>query len=850
MTRQTEHDVVICGGGLAGLLLARQLQRHQPSRSILIIDKASSRTSETRFKVGESIPEGGAYHLRHAVALEDYLFTRHVPKFGFRFFFGGGDDSPFAQRLEYGGTQWPPFATFQLERSILEDDLRELVQAKGATVLRGCPILDIELLDDGPHRVRFECEGQPRVATGRWVIDATGRRRLLVSKLGLALPTDHHVGASWWHVDGRVDVSSLVDAGDAEWHGRTGPPRWYSTVHLAGHGYWVWIIPLVSGTTSIGITGDERLHPIRARTSVQGVMEWCRRHEPGLARLVHERPVLDFGALKSFTYGTRQAFSPQRWACVGDAAVLSDPLYALGQDLIGHAVTITTKLIEDDFGAGLCEQVVMDYDRMFRTLFDIILDQYRGMYPTFGSPFAYTQKLAWDSSMYFAILQQILMQDAYDDPRTPRMLLDLFERLAPLNQAMQRLFLDCLERDGRMDVFSGMRTWAPRVTQFADASLDKCSPDRLAAFFEERLDHLEGIATAIFGEVLRHSPSIPAEQAERVLARTIGIEPRAVSMEPERWERDGLFDGSRPPIDFEQPAQFDVHNRLQGEQRDFRAVHVQFTASATRHHDQAALVQGTSAWTYGELLAGTQRVAAIANALPTPTVGIRVSEPVRALQAMLGVLAAGRAFALLEPHWDEAQRSFVADRCGLGPILTDDGLAAGLGEPSHAAPLEPAQGSAAVGDIRSQDAFFDVRFTDFGPRAAMVDHGALFRMCRWLPVLMRKGLPESTDLRTLRCLWAGPASPELIAPMLHGLTLVLPDRPDPGGPELLRLLEEHEIDLMLARPATWQALVDAGWPARGLRVVSVRDALPKQLSLLLRARAERVCDFGYATFAH
>jgi 2-polyprenyl-6-methoxyphenol hydroxylase-like FAD-dependent oxidoreductase len=116
--KDNEHfDVVICGGGNAGLLMARQLQLHSRPRSILVLDKGSDNAPPACHKIGESIAEGAAYHLRHTLELNDYLFGCHVPKFGFRFFFGGGE-TPFADRLEYGGTQWPPFATFQLDRGV------------------------------------------------------------------------------------------------------------------------------------------------------------------------------------------------------------------------------------------------------------------------------------------------------------------------------------------------------------------------------------------------------------------------------------------------------------------------------------------------------------------------------------------------------------------------------------------------------------------------------------------------------------------------------------------------------------------------------------------------------------
>ena len=46
------------------------------------------------------------------------------------------------------------------------------------------------------------------------------------------------------------------------WQARCEPQaRWLSTNHLVGAGYWVWLIPLGSGATSVGIVTDETIHP-------------------------------------------------------------------------------------------------------------------------------------------------------------------------------------------------------------------------------------------------------------------------------------------------------------------------------------------------------------------------------------------------------------------------------------------------------------------------------------------------------------------------------------------------------------------------------------------------------------
>ena len=519
MTVPDHYDVVICGGGMAALQMARQIQRRRPRTSLLIIDSASAPSPVAAHKVGESTLEGGTYFLRHTLGLDDYLAARHPPKAGLRYFYGGGE-TPFADRLEFGGTQWPPVAAYQLDRGIVENDLRALVVDGGATVLTDCQVTDVELAEDGgAHRVLARQRGLPRTVTARWVVDATGRRRLIAKKLGLTRPVDHQVSACWWRTEHRIEVDGFVDTAVESWHRRVGPPRWYSTSHLVGEGYWVWIIPLASGHHSIGIVADENVHPLRARSSHRTALAWLRAHEPDLAAALGDGAPLDFKARKNFSYTTAQAFSHHRWSCVGEAAVLTDPLYSLGQDLISHGASITMRLIDLDDAGALSEEAVRGYDAAFRALHGVVLDQFTGTYGTYRSPFVAAQKLAWDSSMYFALFQQTLMQNLYDHPDAAAVLHRTLGRLAEVNRAMQRLFVDCAEREGRLDVHKGMRTWAPRVSALADASVDKCPPERLPAFFAERLAALEEIGAVIFGEVLRHSPSVPEAAVARVLGK-------------------------------------------------------------------------------------------------------------------------------------------------------------------------------------------------------------------------------------------------------------------------------------------------------------------------------------------
>lgn len=605
---KADYDVAICGGGNAGLLLSRHLQLTQPERSVLLLDAAGAPSPEPCHKIGESIPEGSAYYLRHTLRLGEHLFHRQIPKFGLRFFFGGGTGMRFADRLEFGGTQWPPVPTFQLDRGRFENDLRAMVGAGGTRVLTEARVLDIELNGERPHRVSFRHRGGDASCTARWVIDASGRRRLLAGKLGLTIATPHRASASWMRLDARIDVDGLVPRRERAWHERTGPPRFYSTVHLAGDHYWVWVINLPGERTSVGVVACENAHPVAARGNRDRMLAWLRRHEPELAGLVSRAPILDCRFVRDFAYGTRRAFSPQRWALLGDAAAFADPLYSPGQELISHGCSMVEHMVGADFAGRFTPELCERYERLYQKLFAVVLDQYVGCYKLLGRPFLFTHKLAWDSSLYFSILQQTLSQNIYEAEDGPAALEAVLDELVTANRRMQARFVAAADRPDPDPVYQGMRTWAPRVARFADAAVEKVSAAGFSAFYTERLAELDGI-----GEVLSANLSSGAGEAAEARA----------------------------------PAEWDGRERIAAERRGFRPVAGMMLSGARRLGEAVAIDAVQGPLSYAAL---SRRIRTRARALAATEYDWTRIDPEAAEDALVTMLASAsirRPFALV-----------------------------------------------------------------------------------------------------------------------------------------------------------------------------------------------------------
>ncbi len=459
---ENKYDVMILGGGLAGLTLSIQLKRMNPSISILVLERRESGAATAAHKVGESTVELGSHYLREVLGLKEYLEEFELPKHGLRFFFRTENKDDIASRVELGPRERLPTPSHQLDRGTLENFLAKRAQELGAELIMGATVKDVSIGADN-HTVSFLKDGQEVKATCKWVADATGRGSFMKRKLDFHKPMEHHVNAVWWRLKGVIDVDDWSD--NTAWKTYLKPGlRYLSTVHFMDKGYWLWIIPLGSKNTSIGIVADPAVHPFDTFNKYDKAMEWLKVNEPRGYKMLEPQTanLLDFKILKHYAHHTGKLYcAEERWGVTGEAGAFLDPLYSPGTDFIALNNSWLSDLIVRNIAGEDVTARANVYEQSHLSLVNNWIPVYQNKYLLMGNTQIMVMKIFWDWATYWAVPTLLFTNHAFTNLSLVKELFSnsrgLGRRFGELNGIMQQMFLD----------------WAPHETElFSDRYID------------------------------------------------------------------------------------------------------------------------------------------------------------------------------------------------------------------------------------------------------------------------------------------------------------------------------------------------------------------------------------------
>jgi len=506
MTFKKDYDVVILGGGLAGLTLSIQLKRNMPEINILVLERRKGEAPAAAHKVGESTVELGTHYLREVLDLKSYLDAKQLPKYGLRFYLTPQHKEDLTLRVEIGPRNKLPVPSHQIDRGIFENELTRRADEMGIQVMDESRVREVEISNE-IHSVQFEKGNDEYRVNSKWVVDATGRAEFLKRKLGFQKPMDHDINAAWFRFNSVIDVDDWSD--DETWSDQLNKGlRKLGTIHFMDKGYWVWIIPLTDDSTSVGIVADPHLHPFDEFNTFEKAKTWLEKNEPQCARMFSEKEndLLDFKILKHYSHDTQKYYSADRWGVTGEAGSFLDPFYSPGTDFISLANSwLNDLIIRDLTGEDIGVRSIV-YERVHAALIENWLPIYKDKYPLMGHTQIMVCKIFWDFATYWGIQVPLFVNNAFTDLDVLLKLSageGIFQKLGKMNSNVQKMFMDWAPDEN--ETFT-RRYFDPLEIDFLKKFQEGISmkfenSESLLSYLEENMMILEKVASEYFRRV-------------------------------------------------------------------------------------------------------------------------------------------------------------------------------------------------------------------------------------------------------------------------------------------------------------------------------------------------------------
>ncbi|CAG0882008.1 unnamed protein product [Cyprideis torosa] len=267
-------------------------------------------------------------------------------------------------------------------------------------------------------------------------------------------------------------------------------------------------------------------------------------------------------------------------------------------------------------------------------------------------------------------------------------------------------------------------------------------------------------------------------------------------------------------------------------------------AQAEQTPDKTALVCDGQTLTYRQLSESSNRLAHFLQgqqAFCAEPVAIALSRSVELMVAMLGILKAGAAYLPLDPSYPRERIDYILQHSGVKLIVCDNKLVnkfpqnsscVALDSPKVQEEITAAPAKLPVNTICA-DSLAYVIYTSGStgqPKGVEITHR---NVVNFLQTMARTpGIMADDALLAVTTVSFDIAVLELFLPLVVGARTVIATRETASDAHLLaQSIENHDITVMQATPATWRMLLESDWQgSQSLKGLCGGEALPLALA--------------------
>jgi len=294
-------------------------------------------------------------------------------------------------------------------------------------------------------------------------------------------------------------------------------------------------------------------------------------------------------------------------------------------------------------------------------------------------------------------------------------------------------------------------------------------------------------------------------------------------------------------------------NATQLEYPSDSTLHQQFSLQASYSSNETCVRFDEIEFTYAQVDQRSNQIAAylIEQGIGEgDLVGICVRRSADMLVQLFGILKTGAGYVPLDPDYPTDRLQYMCEHSGLKLVVTEQSLAETVAEfdkpcieiDSVSADID-AQSTQCPPQSAQPSSVCYVIYTSGStgkPKGVRVPHGAVLNFLHSMKA--EPGFNAGDSVLAVTTLSFDIAVLELFLPTLFGGTVVVADhRITADGIEMGKAIEQYDIGLMQATPATWRLLLAANWSGKeDLKVLCGGEPMPVDLVAPLLQRCDQL----------